>query len=139
MGKREEIREQKSKAGKASAEKRERERQQNATPVEHLSTPVEHYPTKERKVKERKENKSEASPFVAPSVLEVQAYFKEKGYTIEAAAKAHEFYNVADWKDSNGKQVRSWKQKMNSVWFKDGNKPKNGNGTNGRLSPNQFI
>jgi hypothetical protein len=59
-----------------------------------------------------------------PTVEEVKIYFKENGYTEESGAKAWNYYNVADWKDSKGNKVLSWKQKMQSVWFKDENKIK---------------
>ena len=57
-----------------------------------------------------------------PTLELVKQYFKENGYTEQSAIKAFNFYDCADWKDSNGKQVKSWKQKMQSVWFKDENK-----------------
>ena len=31
-------------------------------------------------------------------------------------------YDVADWHDSQGKQIKNWKQKAYQVWFKDENK-----------------
>jgi len=57
-----------------------------------------------------------------PTIEEVKAYFRERGYREDVAVRAFEFYNVAKWVDSKGKKVRNWKQKMNSVWFKDENK-----------------
>jgi hypothetical protein len=60
--------------------------------------------------------------FTPPTILEVEVYFTENGYTKQSGTKAFNYYNIADWKDSNGKQVRNWKQKMQSVWFKDENK-----------------
>lgn len=59
--------------------------------------------------------------FVPPTILEVQTYFTDNGYTLESGTKAFNYYNVANWKDSTGKQVKNWKQKMQSVWFKDEN------------------
>jgi len=57
-----------------------------------------------------------------PTLQEVKSYFAEKGYREDVAERAYEFYNVADWHDSKGKKVKNWKQKMQSVWFKDENK-----------------
>ncbi len=57
-----------------------------------------------------------------PTVDEVVAYFKEKGYTEVAAKKAFEYYTAADWHDVNGKPVLRWKQKMITNWFKPENK-----------------
>ena len=59
-----------------------------------------------------------------PDLDQVKLYFIENGYPEQLAVKAFNYYHVAGWKDSNGKQVRNWKQKMQSVWFKDENKPK---------------
>jgi hypothetical protein len=49
-------------------------------------------------------------------------YFLENGFPEKAATKAFNYYSVADWKDSKGNKVKNWKQKMQSVWFKDENK-----------------
>lgn len=56
-----------------------------------------------------------------PTLSEVEDYFLEKGSTIEAAKKAFEYYDVADWKDSKGKPVKNWKQKMLAVWINNSN------------------
>ena len=53
---------------------------------------------------------------------DVKSFFLEKGYRQDAAERAFEYYNTAQWKDSSGKQVKNWKQKMLAVWMKDENK-----------------
>ena len=63
--------------------------------------------------------KTERKKFIPPTVEEVRAYFKTNGYSIEAANKAHKYYNEGEWVDGGGKQIRNWKQKMVAVWFKD--------------------
>jgi hypothetical protein len=68
------------------------------------------------------ENKKRVKAFSPPTLLEVQNYFFENGYTKESGLKAFNYYNTAQWKDSTGKQVKNWKQKMIAVWFKDENK-----------------
>ena len=68
---------------------------------------------------------NKTNKFVPPTLLEVEGYFLENGYTSESGKKAFNYYNVASWKDSTGKQVKNWKQKMQSVWFKDENKVDN--------------
>lgn len=73
--------------------------------------------TKKRKVNETKENK-----FNSPSLKEVEEFFKLKGYSQDIGKRAWEYYDTAGWKDSRGKQVRNWRQKMIAVWFKDENK-----------------
>jgi len=76
-------------------------------------------PTKERNTTIQKKA---VKKFIPPSLAEVIKYFFEKGYSVESAKKAHEYYSTADWHDRNGNKVRNWKQKMIAVWFKDENK-----------------
>jgi hypothetical protein len=60
--------------------------------------------------------------YTPPTLELVKLYFIENGYSETSANKAYEYYNSANWHDSNGKQVKNWKQKMQGVWFKDENK-----------------
>ena len=60
--------------------------------------------------------------FTAPALLEIQTYFIENGFSKELAKRAFDYYDVANWKDSKGNQVKNWKQKMRGVWFKEENK-----------------
>ncbi len=59
--------------------------------------------------------------FVPPKVDEVVEFFVERGYRPDVGSKAWEYYSLADWKDSTGKAVKNWKQKMVAVWFKPEN------------------
>lgn len=75
-----------------------------------------------------KESKSkgkvrESKVFVPPTLQMVKDFFKEKGYSEQSAIKAFDYYNDAEppWTDRNGDPVRSWKSKMNAVWFKPEN------------------
>lgn len=79
---------------------------------------------------QEEEEKPKAKKFSPPTQSEVISYFLEKGYTQEAACKAFDYYDVADWADSNGKKIKNWKQKMIAVWFKEENKA-------GYRNPNQ--
>ena len=76
------------------------------------------------KVKERKVKKSKIkeSKINIPVLDEIKKYFFENGYTEISAVKFFEYYDCADWKDSKGNDVKSWKQKAQAVWFKDENK-----------------
>lgn len=69
---------------------------------------------------ELKQNRSKS--FTPPTLELVKLYFIENGYSETSANIAYNFYNSADWHDSNGKKVKNWKQKMQGVWFKDENK-----------------
>lgn len=77
---------------------------------------------KEIKGKENKVKDIIEEIFVPPLIEEVEAYFFENGYSIESAKMAFRHYDTSNWVDKNGKQVKNWKQKMNSVWFKPENK-----------------
>lgn len=68
-------------------------------------------------IKEKK--KREKKTFLPPSQIEVVEYFIENGYVSTAALKAYNYYESGNWSDSKGNQVLNWKQKMQSVWFKD--------------------
>jgi len=67
----------------------------------------------------KKPKKEAKKGFVPPTLDEVKEYFKEKGYSAAGAAKAYEYYSVADWADGRGNKVKNWKQKMLANWFKD--------------------
>ena len=60
--------------------------------------------------------------FVPPLLQDVILYFYENDFSKELAAKAFKYYETGDWKDGKGNQVKNWKQKMQSVWFKEENK-----------------
>ena len=83
-----------------------------------------------KQLNKEEEEKPKAKKFVPPTQSEVISYFLEKGYTQEAACKAFDYYDVADWTDSRGRKIKNWKQKMIAVWFKEENKA-------GYRNPNQ--
>mgnify|MGYP006266661081 CR=1 FL=1 len=57
--------------------------------------------------------------FIPPSLTDMIDFFKSKGFNEQGAKKAHEYYSLGDWKDSKGKPVINWKQKMVANWFRD--------------------
>lgn len=70
--------------------------------------------------------------FIPPTIDEVKMFFFENGYDPNKGIEAWHYYNDGDWKDSAGKPVLSWKQKIRIVWFKpeyrvDGNVNKSSN------------
>ena len=71
-------------------------------------------------IDKKKERKTKV--FQPPTILEVKEYFKENGYSEISAERSFNYYSIADWHDSKGNKVKNWKQKMQSVWFKDENK-----------------
>lgn len=65
----------------------------------------------------KKEESEEKTKFIAPSLEEVRAYFRENGYSEDIAERAFKGYAVTGWVDSKGKKILNWKQKMIQVWF----------------------
>lgn len=57
--------------------------------------------------------------FRIPSLLEVESYFKEKGYNKTGAEKFFNYYTETGWKDKDGKPIAKWKLKAVNVWFRD--------------------
>lgn len=49
--------------------------------------------------------------FVPPTLEEVQAYCKERGNNVDAN-RFFDYYEQGGWKDSAGKPVKNWKQKL---------------------------
>lgn len=92
----------------------EKRKESNAIPLKSDAIPKE----------SKRKRKGIPMGIVNVNINEVKDYFKEKGYTEISAIKFFEYYSVADWKDSNDKQVINWKQKAQSVWFTDENKIK---------------
>jgi len=101
---------------------------ENDTSVLQKNTSVLQSDTDKRREDKIREDKSinkrkvKEKTFTPPTLLEVKAYFDEKGYTEQSAIKAFEYYDVAGWKDSKGNKIKSWKQKMIGVWLKPENK-----------------
>lgn len=113
-----------SKNARDGWEKRRRIKAESESDATALQTHCESDAIREEKRREedRREEKREKKNFVPPSLSEVEDYFKEKGFSVELAKKAFDYYAVNDWKDSKNNQVKNWKQKMISVWLKDENK-----------------
>ena len=124
--------EQRSEAGKRSAEVRKR----NAKLAERDSTTVN-----ERSISSTVNGSVSVNVndsvnvkddgMKPPSLEEVISYFDENGYTKESATKMFEYYEESRkpsgrvWKDGRGNTVKNWKQKARSIWFKDDNLKKN--------------
>ncbi len=74
-----------------------------------------------------KVDKTRAQKTKAPTEQEVIEFFTSNGYRSDIASNAFNYYNSAGWRDSRGKSVLNWKQKMRGVWFKDEHKAKKPN------------
>ena len=72
-------------------------------------------------------DKTRAQKTKAPTEQEVIEFFTSNGYRSDIASNAFNYYDSASWRDSRGKAVINWKQKMRGVWFKDEHKAKESN------------
>jgi hypothetical protein len=122
----EKQREQRSEAGKKSAELRATKSNERSTSVNEKvrNSTVNDNVNVNVNVNDNVNDikKRSSSKFSPPPQSEVILYFIESGYSKELGIKAFNYYDVADWKDGKGNQVKNWKQKMQSVWFKEDNK-----------------
>lgn len=96
--------------------------QQNATQEE------EEAKEEEKKEEEKKNKKRKRKTvFVPPTLEDVQKYLLENPkYSHVDASTFIEHYALAEppWTDRDGRPVRSWKQKIISVWSKRNDRPK---------------
>lgn len=69
----------------------------------------------------KENNKRKRKEFVPPTIEEVKAFFREKGYSASLAQRAFDYYELGNWHDKNNKPVLNWKLKM-SNWFNDADK-----------------
>lgn len=121
-----------SKGGKAKALK---DKELLATASDRLAKSSKEEKKREEEEKRRKEleKRKEEKKFTPPQLFDVIDYFTEKGFPIELAKRAFEFYDTANWIDSKGNKVKNWKQKMLSVWLK----PENKTQQNGQSKPSR--
>jgi len=90
----------------------------NALQLQSKSNAIREDKSRGKEIKEKRVVKK----FSPPLLQDVILYFTENEYSKELASKAFKYYETGDWKDGKGNQVRNWKQKMQSVWFKEENK-----------------
>ena len=55
--------------------------------------------------------KEKIKKFTPPTLEQIQEYINQKNININAK-DFFDYYDAGNWKDSNGKQVKSWKQKI---------------------------
>jgi hypothetical protein len=124
--------EQRSEAGKRSAEVRKRNAQlaeRDSTTVNERSISSTVNGSVSVNVNDSVNVKDDGMK--PPSLEEVISYFDENGYTKESATKMFEYYEESRkpsgrvWKDGRGNTVKNWKQKARSIWFKPDNLKKN--------------
>ena len=62
-------------------------------------------------------NRIEKNIFKKPTIEEIKKYCVERGNNVDAQ-QFYDYYEANDWKDKDGKKVKSWKQKMIANWEK---------------------
>lgn len=70
----------------------------------------------------KKKKFKEPVEFIAPTLQDVKDYFKENGYTQDAAERAFRHYDTLNWHNKQGKPVDNWKNTMVNNWFTPENK-----------------
>lgn len=78
----------------------------------------------DQKVKENNKNKNNKKEyiFIMPTIEEITEYCKSRNNSVDPQ-EFYDYYDVASWKDSNGKQIKNWKQKV--IYWEKRNKEKN--------------
>lgn len=123
----EKEREQRSLAGKRSAEIRSTKTNNRSTTVNEIERNSTDNVSVNVNDNVNVNKKIVVNKFTPPPQIDVVNYFIENGYKPEVGIKAWNYYETGKWKDGSGKQVKNWKQKMQSVWFKDEHKKKETN------------
>ena len=58
---------------------------------------------------------------IPPTTIQIKEYLLEKGVckelSVKYSKKIHTYYSENDWHDTNGKKVKSWKQKIYINWL----------------------
>ena len=83
----------------------------------------------EEEVDKKKKKRYAREPFVPPTFEEVQAYCESRGNKVDAK-QFYDYFSVSEWVDSNGKEVKSWKQKV-ITWESNRNSKQQKVGANG--------
>lgn len=69
--------------------------------------------TKRSEAKQSEANKNKAKRFVKPTVEEVEAYVREKGYPIDAV-RFVDYYESVGWVIGKGKKMQDWRRAVNN-------------------------
>ena len=68
-------------------------------------------------VGENKPKQKKEKTFTPPTLEEIKQYCIERNNGVDPQ-RFYDYYNAGDWKDSKGKPLKNWKQKMIAVWEK---------------------
>lgn len=59
----------------------------------------------------KKRDSNKKKPFVPPTLEEIEKYCQERKNNVDPK-KFYDYFSASDWVDSNGKEVKNWKQKI---------------------------
>lgn len=116
-----------SKGGRPKKNPTESETKPNLNPTESESISESKGIREDKIIEDEIKEKKIVNKFTPPQQFEVIGYFIENGYSKELGEKAFKYYETGNWTDGKGNKVKNWKQKMQSVWFKEENKIKPNN------------
>lgn len=94
---------------------RYRDRQKLLT--DSVSSNVTETPSNGIDIEVEKNKKKSKSVFIPPTLEEVKAYAKEKGYAVDCEY-FWKYYDAGNWVDGKGNPVKNWKQKL-ITWAKN--------------------
>ena len=83
--------------------------------IECNRTNTERHPKLKHKLLTKTKTKTETKTFIKPTLSEIEDYCRQRGNTVNCK-QFFDYYNSADWKDSSGKPIKNWKQKIIAVW-----------------------
>lgn len=80
-------------------------------------------------------NKRKKREFIPPTLEDVKQYCLEIRKNNVDYKRFYDYYSVSNWKDSKGKQIDNWKQKIIAVWEQD----QNGGKSSGTQNSNESF
>lgn len=104
----------------AAQRMRDMRQRNNIEPLSNNVTPMLQHCYGE--IEKEKEKEKRDKRFIPPTLEEIKAYINENGYSVDAD-KFFSYYTAGNWKDSQGKPVKNWKQKI-ITWQKKDTTPK---------------
>jgi hypothetical protein len=113
-------------AGKSKAEIAKMKAEDDRLKAEKAENEAAEAPLTQREEKIPKPKSRQPVILKPPTLEEVEKYFIEHEFPVSLAKRAWEGYQENNWIDSQGKEIKNWKLKMQQVWFKDEQKVKTG-------------
>lgn len=94
-----------------SESRRENRSKKNKKDMNNISKSYDEHMENEIVIESKVENKKKVTTFIPPHIDEVRAYVVENNLSVSPWDFVR-FYEAGGWKDSKGKPVKNWKQKI---------------------------